>query len=200
MLTVNKYRNTLLNHFYLDSDDLTIRRNKDGWRDKYKKHDIVKPYRLCSYGYGGIHIPGTRTSVSYAHLVTLLRGINIPNNRVIDHFDGNDTNDIRSNLRIVTQSINCKNSVMPKNNTSGYTGISWNKAANCYIVRKYIKGIRVYGGSAKTIKKAKIILDRLEILSFKDGYTTRHGKSGATTIPKGSTLKQVEAPSSLETN
>lgn len=191
MLTVNKHRKILLDHFYLDSDDITIRRKQDGWRNKYKRHDKVIPYKLCSYGYGGIHIPKTRTTVSYAHLITLLRGIKIPDDCVIDHIDGNSTNDTRENLRIVSQAINCRNSKMPKNNTSGYTGISWNNSAECYIVRKYINGIRVYGGSAPTIKEAKIILNELEVLAIKDGYTSRHGKSGATTIPKGSTPQAI---------
>jgi len=176
MLTVNKYKDILLDNFYLDSDDITIRRKTDGWRSMYKKHDIVKPYKLCSYGYKGIHIPGTRTTVSYAHLITLLRGITIPDNKVIDHINGNDTDDTRRNLRVVSQAVNCRNSRKAKNNTSGYTGISWNKTADCYIVRKYINKKRVYGGSAPTIQEAKVILDKLELKASNDGYTFRHGK------------------------
>jgi len=191
MLTVNRHKDTLLDHFYLDMDDITIRRNKDGWRNKYKKHDAVKPYKLCKHGYWGIHIPGTRITVSYAHLITLLRGIAIPDNCVIDHIDGDDVNNARNNLRVVSQAINCRNSRMAKNNTSGYTGISWNNSANCYIVRRYIKGIRLYGGSAKTLEEAVLILADLEILARKDGYTERHGRLGATTIPKGSTLQAI---------
>ena len=191
MLTVNKYKNILLDHFYLDTDDITIRRKKDGWRNKYKQHDVVVPFKLCKYGYGGIHIPGTRSTVSYAHLVTLLRGIEIPDNCVLDHIDGVDTNNARENIRIVSQQLNCRNRSMHSNNTTGYTGISWNSKAKCYIVRRCIKGIRVYGGSAKTLEKAIELLASLEKLALEDGYTSRHGKQSATTIPKGSTLQAI---------
>ena len=176
MLTVNKYKDVLKEEFYLDSDDITIRRNKDGWRDKYMKHDIVVPYKLCVHGYRGIHIPRTRTTVSYSHLVTLLRNIEIPDNCVIDHIDGDNTNDSRSNIRVTTQTMNCRNSRMHKNNTSGYTGISWNKGANCFIVRKYLNGKRKYAGFSKTLEGAKTILDNLDSEITEQGYTLRHGK------------------------
>lgn len=176
MLTVNKYKDILKEEFYLDSDDITIRRKKDGWRNKYKANDKVIPYKLHSLGYGGIHIPKTRMSILHTHLLCFLRGAVIPDNCVIDHINGDIHNNLRSNLRIVPQAINCRNSKMSKNNTSGYTGISWNKSSNCYIVRKYLKGVRVYGGSATTLEDAKKILDNLNIQAAKDGYTTRHGK------------------------
>ena len=175
MLTVNKYKDVLVEEFYLDKDDSTIRRNKDGWRNKYFRHDIVEPYKLCSYGYGGVHIPRTRTTVSITHLITLLRGIEIPDNKITDHIDGDSLNNSRSNIRITTQKVNCRNSKMKKNNTSGYTGISWNALGNCYIVRKHLRGVRLYGGSSKTLEGAKIILKRMNEEALKEDYTKRHG-------------------------
>jgi len=176
MLTVNKYKDVLLEEFYLDSDDITVKRKKDGWRQKFKKHDVVEGYKLCSYGYKGVHIPRTRTTVPLAHLLTLLRGIDIPDNCVIDHIDGDDLNNSRSNIRLVSQKLNSRNQRMKSNNTSGYTGISWNKAGNCYIVRKYLRGIRLYGGSAKTLDEAIVIYNNMNAEAITEGYTTRHGK------------------------
>ena len=43
MLTVNKYREVLLKEFYLDGDDLTVRRVNDGYLKRYKKDDVVTP-------------------------------------------------------------------------------------------------------------------------------------------------------------
>ena len=108
MLNVNKYRDILLSEFYLDADDITIRRAKDGWRNKYAKGDVVVPFKLCSYGYGGIHIPRTRATIPYHQLLTLLRGIDIPDGCVIDHVDGNSKNNDRANIRVTTQKINCR--------------------------------------------------------------------------------------------
>ena len=194
MKTINKYKDTILEWFYLDEDDMTVRRAKDGYKGRYNQHDAVIPYRLCSHGYGGVHVPATRTTVPYHHLLTILRGIEISDYSVIDHIDGNSDNNKRDNIRVVTQSINCKNAVMMKNNTSGVTGINWNKASNSFTVRKYIQGKRKYLGHRSTLLEAKKLLDSCENLLLSDGYTKRHGLKTSTTIPRGSTPKWVEAP------
>lgn len=176
MLTVNKYKDILLEEFYLDLDDITVKRNKDGWRGKFKRHDTVKGFKMHKLGYLGVHIPRTRKTIQMAHLVTLLRGTEIPEGFVVDHINGDTTINTRCNLRVVPQEINMRNCVKSKNNTSGHNGISWNKKADCYIVRKYIDGVRKYGGSAKTLKEAAVLMERLNKEASNCGYTTRHGK------------------------
>lgn len=176
MLTVNKYKEKLLEEFYLDSDDVTVRRRKDGWRGSFKQHDTVEGYKMHKLGYLGVHIPRTRETIQMAHLVTLLRGIDIPEDFVVDHIDGNPTNNTRSNLRVISYALNSRNKCKHKNNTSGFTGISWNSKADCYIVRKYIDGVRKYGGSAKLLEEAVVLMEELNKLASDNGYTKRHGK------------------------
>ena len=192
MKTVNKYKKTLLEWFYLDEDDMTVKRAKNGYRGRYYKDDIVCPYILCSHGYG-VHVPKTRTTVPYHHLLTLLRGIEIPDDAVIDHLDGNVFNNERNNIRVTTQSINCRNSKRKKNNTTGLTGVNWNKSSNSYVVRKQIGTKRKYLGHRKTLLEAKELLNSYkEILSLEE-YTDRHGKESSTTIEQVSkdTLSRV---------
>lgn len=176
MLTVNEYRDTLLEEFYLDSDDNTVRRKKDGWRGKFFKDDVVIPFKMHKLGYLGVHIPRTRATISYPHLLTLLRGIDIPEGCVIDHINGDYLNNTKENLRVVTTAINTRNSKMKKNNTSGYTGISYDKKAKLYTIRKYYNGKRVYK-SARTLEEAIVILKEMEKeLIANHGYSERHGK------------------------
>jgi len=52
---------------------------------------------------------------------------------MLDHIDRNTSNDHPSNLRVVSRSINSRNAKMSINNTSGYTGVTYNKRLNRYI-------------------------------------------------------------------
>lgn len=176
MRTVNQHKDLLKEWFYLDSDGITVRRAKDGYRGRYKKGDIVQPYKLCSHGYGGVHVPTTRTTVPYHHLLMVLRGVEISDDLVVDHIDGNTYNNDNSNIRLTTQQMNCKNKRKRCDNTSGITGINKSKDCNSYIVRKQINGKRVYLGSRPTLEEAKKLLDSYDDKIRTDGYTERHGK------------------------
>ena len=183
MATVKKYKNVLLDEFYLDSDNITVRRKKDGWGGKWSKGDEVIGYKLCSHGYVGVHIPRTRTTVNLTHLILLLRGIEIPEGKVTDHIDGNTLNNAPENLRIVEQKYNCRNRKQHINNTTGYNGITWNKASNTYVVRLTINSIRKYLGQRKTLQEAVELAQSYLDKRKEDGYTSRHGEEGATIIP-----------------
>ena len=45
--------------------------------------------------------------------------------RVVDHIDGNPTNNRKSNLRICSAADNSKNRKISRNNTTGFKGVSW---------------------------------------------------------------------------
>lgn len=158
----------------MNENDGTVRRAKDGYHDRYKKDDVVKPYKLCSHGYQGVYVPTTRTTVLYHHLIAILKGIDIPDNAVIDHINGNTNDNSISNMRVVTQQINCKNKRKRKDNTSGITGI--HKNGNSFTVRKQINGIRIYLGSRCTLEEAIELLQSYDDVIKSDGYTERHGK------------------------
>lgn len=51
-------------------------------------------------------------------------------NKDIDHINRNPSDNRIINLRLVTRQQNCLNRRMNKNNTSGVTGVTWNKQIN----------------------------------------------------------------------
>lgn len=176
MLTVNKHLEVLLENFYLDEDDVTVRRKNDGYYGRYFKGDAVVPFQLCTHGYGGVHIPQTRATVSFHHLVLILRGTEISDDLVVDHINGDTLDNRRENLRLTTQAKNCKNARKKRNNTSGVTGVNWNAASNSFVVRKQINGQRVYLGQTATLDEAKNLLQQHSLTLMVEGYTERHGK------------------------
>lgn len=185
MLAALKYKKEVLDNFYLDNDDITIRRNKDDvLKGKFKKNDIVSGYTLVGnsgYDYRGIHIPGLRTSISVPWILVVLRKINFDDKNVIDHIDGDITNNHRDNLRVTTQSLNCRNRKRHSNNTTGYTGLSFHKPTGRYAVRRTINGKRLWR-SHKTLEGAIEIWKEVEKLGLQHGYTKRHGRLCSTTI------------------
>lgn len=179
MLNIYKYKELVLQSFFLDSDGITIRHKLNSkYKTRFKAGDSVKEFKLCQHGYTAVHLPGTRkVTLNKAHLVLLLRGIELPEGHVVDHIDGNPYNNAFSNLRITTQRVNCKNQARKSTNTSGHTGISWNASAKLWTVRQTIKGERIYLGSALTLEEAVQIKENFRETALKDGYTERHLQS-----------------------
>ncbi len=178
MLAALKYKNEILDWFYLDGDDITIRRTKDDdLKGKFKKDEIVIPYKFIGnkgFDYKGVWIPRVGTTIALPWVLSILRCIEFKDKMVIDHINGNRMDNSRNNIRIVTQAENCKNRTKHKNNTSGYTGLSFHKPTGRWVVRRTVNGKRIWKSS--TTKEGAIeIWKQVEKLGHKDGYTKRHG-------------------------
>lgn len=93
--------------FYFDKDD----------------YNLIKNY--CWYHDNLNYI---RTRINKNTQITLHRLImNPPDDKVIDHINYDTTDNRKSNLRICTQSQNLMNSMKRIDNTSGHTGVYYNK-------------------------------------------------------------------------
>jgi hypothetical protein len=114
-------------HFeYCESSPSCLNRIKGKWTGTYNKGSL---------GAAGYLSFNKRTSKKYwrikfnakslmvHRLIWILINGNIPDNCVIDHIDGDSTNNRIENLRCISQKINCLNKTKSKSNTSGETGI-----------------------------------------------------------------------------
>lgn len=80
---------------------------------------------------------------------------------VVDHIihpriGENKYDNRKSNLRIVTYSQNMFNRTKNKNNTSGVSGVSYNKKTNKWLVRITVNKKRIYIGSYKDFEDAML--------------------------------------------
>jgi hypothetical protein len=64
----------------------------------------------------------------------------IKDGMVIDHIDGNRANNRIENLRMVTRQRNNMNKCLRKDNTSGYTGVQYDKTVNKWNARIKLNG------------------------------------------------------------
>lgn len=89
--------------------------------------------------------------------------MDVTNELEVDHKDGNGLNNQKYNLRICTHAKNTINKKKHVDNTSGYKGVTFNKATGKYVASIYVDGKRISLGyfvdiidAAKTYDKAAI--------------------------------------------
>lgn len=117
---------------------IEIRSGKKGTKINSKTDSIAGANVECGEDRRSRGIIGYGYSTYYIHrIVWLLNNGEIDSSLVIDHIDGDSTNNNIDNLRIVPQSINVRNKKKYKNNTTGYIGIYF-REIRC--IQYYIAG------------------------------------------------------------
>jgi len=105
---------------------------------------------INNQGYRLIEINGKNYSVQ--KLVMLIHNIAVPKEMEIDHINQNRLDNRIENLRIVSRQENMKNKKKYKNNTTGYSGVTFRKGR--YEVRISVKGNRIHLGVFKDFDDA----------------------------------------------
>ena len=97
----------------------------------------------------------------YAHRVIMNAGKYNDNNPV-DHINGNTLDNRKSNLRIVTIRENILNTSKRKDNTSGVTGVCWDKAKEKWMARIHDNGKDIFLGYFTDINEAITVRQNAE--------------------------------------
>jgi hypothetical protein len=86
------------------------------------------------------HTPDGHPTMELLHRVLLdaAKGVEV------DHIDGDSLNNQRANLRICSHQENRSNTRKHKDNTSGFKGVSWSKAAKKWTARLCNKHLGVF--------------------------------------------------------
>lgn len=87
----------------------------------------------------------------------------IPKGMFIDHINQNKKDNSIENLRLCTRSENQYNRGAYKNNTSGFKGVSFNKALNKYSAQMRINDVKKHLGYFDSAELAKQAYDNMAI-------------------------------------
>lgn len=123
-----------------------------------------------SRGYKVVQFEGKLHKVH--NLIYMYHYGNIAQDLVIDHIDGNPTNNRIENLRAVTLGQNLCNRKKPKHNKSGIKGVCYHKKSGKWAVGITYNKKKYHGGLFDTLQEAEIRIKALreEI----HGEYTRH--------------------------
>lgn len=85
---------------------------------------------------------------------------------IVDHIDGNGLNNQKSNLRIVSESENRRNTTAPSRNTSGVRCVHYCKTKRKWVAKYRTKGKVTHVGNFDTKEEAKEALAAAYISEF----------------------------------
>jgi hypothetical protein len=132
---------------------------KDGnlyWKNPVHKKNLGKIVGYDNgYGYKKVDIKGKQY---YVHrIVYLMQHDMMP--KLIDHIDGNPSNNAIENLREANNSQNMMNSFQKANNLSGHRNVRYNKDRHNYSVYITLSGKQKFFGSYDDVELAALVAD-----------------------------------------
>jgi len=157
---------------YIFKENYIILEVLDENRNKYESfidcnnYEIVKKYLwwLCGSGY---LISQDQDNIIFLHKL-ILYGDQYNTSFEGDHIDGNKLNNREDNLRKVTHQLNMYNNKIFKNNTSGTTGVWFNKRNNKWCAEINYEKKKHYLGEYNNKEDAIFIREITELKLFKE--------------------------------
>lgn len=162
----------------------SCKRTKEHIANNWNARYTGTPALNCMDGSG--HLMGRINDKSfYAHRVVFAMTNKRWPDLSIDHIDGNPCNNKPSNLRDVSHAENHKNQSMRKNNTSGVTGVSFNKRLEKWAAHITVLGVYKHLGFFSSIEDASSARRAaVEIFNF----SSRHGEATAPVAKPGNVV------------
>lgn len=142
--------------FYFDLEDF----------DKIKDYTWYEYVTYNRYHSVQAHVPNTKTAIIMHWLIA---------GKHYDHKDRNPFNNRKENLRPASAAENARNASIPKNNTSGFIGVHWDKRHNFWVAQIGYNNKRIKIGTFVNKKDAIIARLKAELKYFgKEFSPQRH--------------------------
>lgn len=121
----------------------------------FDKEDYAKIKDICwYYGYGG-YIKGNINGKSI-NLHRLVTDVLNNNDVVVDHINHDVKDNRKCNLRVTDQMHNARNVSVRSDNTSGYTGVTWDKQHKKWASQIVVEGKNIHLGRFDNVDDAVI--------------------------------------------
>lgn len=155
-------------------DIFTYRNGKLYWKVKAAAHTVIGSEAGCYDKSSGYVLVRYKRRLRRAHcIIWEMHNGPIPKGMLIDHLDRVRTNNHIGNLRLGGQDLNQKNRSKQFNNSSGITGISWDKERSKWNAKIQVGGKTINLGRFTDLDEAA----RVRYQAEKDyGFTPTHGK------------------------
>lgn len=161
--SLHKQKNTKNIEWNFDNGFITgITLNGDKFYIDNEDYETVKDYcwRVNKHGYVVVNKRDGSNKIINLH--RLVMGLN-DEDILVDHKNWDKLDNRKSNLRIATKSQNNINIKRKSNNTSGYTGVHYNKKIGKYTARISKNGKRLFLGNFNTLEDAIKVRHKAEI-------------------------------------
>ena len=141
---------------------------------KFNSQFEGKEVRRNPKGGTNLKLYGRYVPIMHHHLVWCWHYQEWPDpDLVIDHINGDNTDNKITNLRLVTHLENHKNKKIASNNTSGHRGVSFCKRANKWKASIHVNQKKKHLGFFKNKEDAILVRQRAE---KEYGYHENHGR------------------------
>lgn len=144
----------------------------------HKWHARWNAFTNSFYAYrsSAVHLPdGRRVKRSFAMHRELLK-LEVGDTRQVDHRDHDTLNNTRKNLRVASRSQNQHNTRRHADGSSGFKGVHWHSARQCWIARIRVNGAEQHLGVFDSAEDAARAYDA--------AASQNHGEFAYLNLPK----------------
>ena len=117
--------------------------------------DKIKDYKWCKEGVNKNKIYITNGNKKVNKLHRYIMGCN--DDMQVDHINGNTFDNRKCNLRVTDLNSNAKNLLINNNNTSGFSGVTFNKRSGTYVCILIFNNLKYNVKEFKTLGEAVYI-------------------------------------------
>lgn len=134
---------------------------------------IAGSRHTCTAGKSYIQVR-VNNRLYYAHrIIWVINNGEIPDGMQIDHINGDGLDNSLKNLRLVTNSQNKRNQRRLSTNTSGRTGVYFDKRRNSYCAAGFLGDKKIHLGSGLSFDEA---CKKREAFEIEHGFHKNHGE------------------------